>query len=378
MDLFFDMVGKYNTIIVFGFSQIGNIIMNKLEAHNIKDKKKLLYCDNSAKKQFENDVMDAKSAIDKYPQALFIIASIDYYTDIYNQLISLGISEKNIIGCPDFAKEKIRHVKAIARKTPQSVLKFLEYDVCRHCNLNCAGCNAMSPLVKGEFFTEVESAERDFRRISFLLNAKVDEIHLMGGEPLLHKDICKFAEIAYECFPNSDIMIVTNGLLLHRMSKMFWQTCAKNHIKISITRYPINIDFEAIFKIAKASSVEIDFFGTDINKTTFVLPFDLDGQQNISQNFEECIMANTCVRMRDGKLATCSPILNVDLFNNYFNQNLIISNNDYIDIYKAESGNEILSFLATPVPFCRYCNVKARCYNIPWYRSNMDIREWVL
>ncbi|WP_252832299.1 hypothetical protein [Brachyspira pilosicoli] len=50
---------------------------------------------------------------------------------------------------------------------------------------------------------------------------------------------------------------------------------------------------------------------------------------------------------------------------------------DYIDIYKAKDYNEILQFLAKPVPFCRYCDVKKWKVVGNWRRSNRDISEYI-
>jgi hypothetical protein len=88
-------------------------------------------------------------------------------------------------------------------------------------------------------------------------------------------------------------------------------------------------------------------------------------------------MANYCLRLKSGKLATCSPILNIDFFNKRFNTDLQVCPDDYIDIYKAQSGSEIMDFLAHPVPFCRYCDVRKRTYDNPWHVSKGVIGEWV-
>jgi len=43
-----------------------------------------------------------------------------------------------------------------------------------------------------EEFADIKVFEKDFARLSKLLNAKVDRIGLMGGEPLLHPQINDF------------------------------------------------------------------------------------------------------------------------------------------------------------------------------------------
>ena len=46
-----------------------------------------------------------------------------------------------------------------------------------------------------------------------------------------------------------------------------------------------------------------------------------------------------------------------------------------IDIYKAESIDEILKFIVNPIPFCKYCNLDST--PIEWGLSKKEISEWV-
>jgi hypothetical protein len=55
---------------------------------------------------------------------------------------------------------------------------------------------------------------------------------------------------------------------------------------------------------------------------------------------------------------------------------LPISDRDSIDIYKAQSAQEIFEFLSKPIPFCKFCYVEKRSFGHKWERSQKDIREW--
>jgi hypothetical protein len=48
-----------------------------------------------------------------------------------------------------------------------------------------------------------------------------------------------------------------------------------------------------------------------------------------------------------------------------------------MDIHKAQNIEDILTFLATPMPFCRYCNPKGMIWDIGYGISKQDIREWI-
>jgi hypothetical protein len=66
----------------------------------------------------------------------------------------------------------------------------------------------------------------------------------------------------------------------------------------------------------------------------------------------------------------------VERFNKYFNQNIEVSENDYIDIYKANNLNEIVHFLCKAMPFCRYCKLDDWQIGVEWGVSKKEISEW--
>lgn len=51
---------------------------------------------------------------------------------------------------------------------------------------------------------------------------------------------------------------------------------------------------------------------------------------------------------------------------------------DCLDIYRVESYDEILQFLAASKPFCRFCIPGKRSKGLPWERSKQEMSEWLL
>lgn len=263
------------------------------------------------------------------------------------------------------------------RLKPRKRLRF-EVDITGHCNLNCKGCNHYSPLVKNEF-ADTDILERDFKRLSELTSRKIDNIDLMGGEPLLHPDINKIMDTARKYF-DGNINIVTNGILLTKMKNDFWETCNRNNIRIIVTSYPIKLDRKLIMKTAKQYSVKIKMRVQVMNVHTWCrLPKDIQGRQDINKNIKLCLVANFCIFLKDGKLSTCCLPLISDRFNNYFDQQqkFETSENDYIDIFKTNSIVEILNFLCKPIPFCRYCMLREWEVGVEWGISKKEMSEWI-
>jgi hypothetical protein len=107
------------------------------------------------------------------------------------------------------------------------------------------------------------------------------------------------------------------------------------------------------------------------------VPFDINGRQSVVDNFRICYGANFCINLEDGKLATCPIPFVIKHFNKYFNQNIPVTEKDYIDIFKVKSVNEIFDFLRKPAPICAYCNLKGITYGINWAVSKKELAEWV-
>jgi hypothetical protein len=271
-------------------------------------------------------------------------------------------------------------------KKQRSVKLGFEVHLSEHCNLKCAGCGHFSSIAEEEF-AEIDVFENDLSRISILTNGDIKYIALLGGEPLLNKDINKFMEISRRYFKDAYIYIVTNGILLEKMDVAFWETARENNIWIGISPYPIKLDIKLIKRFSKQYSVPcgfyqgygiIDFGGMEDNsgKKMFRWVFDLQGKQNYKVNFMMCGYANDCITLKSGKLYTCAMFPHIKHFNKQFGKNLEITERDYIDIYKAKNIDEIMEFLATPIPFCRYCNLSKVTYNHEWEVTRRKISEW--
>jgi MoaA/NifB/PqqE/SkfB family radical SAM enzyme len=262
------------------------------------------------------------------------------------------------------------------RLTKRSLLRF-DIHLTDHCNLKCKSCLHFSPLAP-PVFQDTGILERDCKRIAELTGGHIADICVLGGEPLLHPNITVCLDIARTYFPSDRIYIVTNGLLLLKQTDEFWQNCVKNDIGIEVSLYPVHLDLEKIKETAERHGITIGFRGdpSTQRRTWTRQPLDLDGKQNIEKSHRLCELANFCIQLIDGKLYQCETTAFVKYFNQYFNKNLEISENDYIDIYQVKNLDEILEFLCKPAPFCRYCKTKKVDF-VAWEHSKKEMGEWV-
>lgn len=78
------------------------------------------------------------------------------------------------------------------RSVGRNYLKFMQWDITRHCNLNCAHCRST------EFYSDGDihdlSYEDNVEIARELYFNGVRRIHFLGGEPLVRRDFCKFVD----------------------------------------------------------------------------------------------------------------------------------------------------------------------------------------
>lgn len=371
---------EYDSILIFGANDYGIALYNFLTSHSNFKSKKIYLCDNSKHKRElykEYKVLTVEEAADKYPLACYFLMSARYREIMEEQLISLGINQERILfGVTAELEEKIDRNRAQTKLKPLDKLQF-EVDITAHCNLNCKCCSQFSCISKPEYI-DLDAMERDFKRLSDLFNGEVERIYLIGGEPLLHPKLTDCMRIARTYFPIGKIYVFSNGILLSSQSDAFWKCCKKYDISIIVTKYPISLNHSEIEKLAIKHEVDFHFFGTSEDfKYMTSIGLDLEGKQKPEGSFVKCMEANNCIKLRDGKLYTCTRPAAIYKFNEYFKKNLTVDKDDYVDIYTSASGEEILRRLAKPIPFCRYCNMRKIKNAMPWGTTKKDILEWL-
>lgn len=255
-------------------------------------------------------------------------------------------------------------------------LLFFDIEVTEHCNLNCKGCESLAPLAEEEYLN-LDACEKDLKKLSEISNGEVNHINILGGEPLLHPEITQFVKMTRRYFPIGRITLVTNGILTMSMDELFWDVCRENEVIFGVTRYPINLNLDEIEKYVKGKKVKFCWFGGDRRNDGWVHTIiDLEGRMNETESFLNCWNANNCTVVEHGKLFPCPKVAKIAHFNEKYRTNLHISEKDYLEIDKIKSLEEIMNFLARPIPFCRYCRPKA-FYVEKWGVSKKDISEWL-
>ena len=250
----------------------------------------------------------------------------------------------------------------------------LDIHLVDHCNLNCMYCCHMAPFAD-KFFLSPEKFEEDLSSIpAFVLN-KFKNIYLLGGEPLLHPQVNELVIIARKYFPNKDIVLLSNGILLPKMSEDFYNNLIKNRIFLSITQYPIDFDY-SILKELKKKGIEV-LTRKIINKTLQGFSrqqLDPTGQQDINYQFKFCLDHRTinCLQLDGTILRPCPEEKHAKFLKAGFKE----FKEDWLDLSKVTNIQELDDWYYTPKKFC------SQCANDKWSRecwkvSKREISEYV-
>lgn len=261
----------------------------------------------------------------------------------------------------------------IARKFAKGTyLSQVEFHLVDHCNLNCAHCDHFTPLAK-EYFADIEDIVNDFKKLKKIFD-NIGKIYIVGGEPLLHPDLLKIFNPLRTLYPKSEIIIITNGILLDKQKDEFWEKLKEYDIALSMTHYPLNIDYLGYIEKCKKLGIKAYYFSLNRDKMQ-KMDLDIKGSRNKKRAFLKCTRKK-CHFLRDGKLYVCTPAPNIRFLNEYFNLNFKLDKTDYIDLEKIKSASKINKLFKRPIEFCKYCNDEDLSYDK--YRiSKKELSEWV-
>lgn len=254
----------------------------------------------------------------------------------------------------------------------------IEYHLVHSCNLNCAGCSHYSSLLGKLTYVPLEDIIADLSLLKNKIGDNLTTLRLLGGEPLLHPQICECLTSIRKIFKACDIVIVTNGILLKKMSDEFYDICRKLRIEICITNYRI-IDIPATMNKLKELGIKAKAYKNSTK--TFIWRYkNIRLTEDKIDCLSKCTLKNSCNNYRNGKIYLCPHIAYIDFFNNHFGTNIKLDDTDYISLNEVSCFDELIERIYSAKPnFCyNYCNYYDK--NHPekgeWRTTKKDINEF--
>jgi len=183
---------------------------------------------------------------------------------------------------------------------PPSHLELIAVD---HCNITCGGCNHASPAMPA-WFADPDAVYRDFSVLAKVYRPTF--LKVLGGEPLMHKNLALLLDAVRAAGMAGKLMLVTNGVLLHRAPDAVWE--AVDEIEISV--YPGVQGLEDNIRLArermKAMGKRLSVYHYGQFRATFSLKGTAD-QALVRKVYASCKIANFwgCHGVRDGYFYKC-------------------------------------------------------------------------
>ena len=174
-------------------------------------------------------------------------------------------------------------------------------------------------------------------------------------------------------FPHAVLKIVTNGLLITRLSPQQCAVLSRLNVIISVSLYaPLHNRFDAIetFLICNGIRYEIFRVGTRFDKI-LLKNADLQNAHKVADNCEKCVI------LYNGRIGRCAPGMFISDFNRYFRTNYPEGNEQKLEEFR--SAKDVLCYLDKEVPLCKWCTGDGQVESYPWSRSiNIRVEDYII
>lgn len=255
-----------------------------------------------------------------------------------------------------------------------NVVPRIEMNIIDGCNLKCKACTHFSSLYEEDAvcsMNEFTESLNDLRRAGKLLR-----LRLLGGEPFLIDNLPDYLEQARRVFPESDIELVTNGLLIPRMSEQWIHCFERYRVTIVISLYPPTLKIQdKIENVLSKSMIIWKYDGNEILE--FGRNLTLKPAQNMFVSSQKCLAVG-CTFLRNRRLYKCPFEGLISDFDEFYNLKIEISDSGYeIDHGEDKDLYEHIKRLALePVEMCRYCSEDLEW--IPWeVCAKPELEDWL-
>lgn len=254
-------------------------------------------------------------------------------------------------------------------KTDKPIIISLQAHVIDTCNLNCKGCGHFANLFKGN--TNYDLAKFSYEVETLSEKVYVKKFYLLGGEPFLNPELPEFIKVTRENFPQAEIRIATNGLLIPKLDAKIFEAIKRYDAIVYVTAYPPTVSLmDDILRQLKKYQVAYD-----IRKVTEFWAGYTEKPINDPLVSRKHCASDLCRTLRDGRIYKCpGPAFYYKFKHEY--QSKISVNMMGVDIYAPDFLTQ-LSKLDGTIPFCYYCAEHPRIFTWEGNRVHPEYRDWL-
>ena len=142
----------------------------------------------------------------------------------------------------------------LIKKYSQSLMQ-LEFHLADHCNLNCKGCSHFPTSCHSLSFRIKNSLCATFSNLPAISRRFM--IFICSRRTVIKPEIGVYINTVRKAFPYTNLIIVTNGLLLLSLKEEVIQMIKENRVHISISDYTC-LDRDKIISFIQAHALSAD------------------------------------------------------------------------------------------------------------------------
>lgn len=257
----------------------------------------------------------------------------------------------------------------------QVLLPRLEVNLIDNCNLNCKSCTHFSSLYRDKSTYKITTFETDLKRLREI--GKILRLRLLGGEPLLLSGLSDYLLLAREIYPEADIELVTNGILIPKLTDATLNVIRENDISLVISPYQPTIKIkDKLEEVLNFHNIRFVFDGNEILEFSRTLTLK---DEHCSLLSSEVCASSSCMFLRNGKLFKCPIEGLIKDFGRFYELEEIFGRFETgYSIYhdKVEVEKKIKDLAMKPVEICKFCSEKVEW--IPWQvLKNPVLKDWL-
>jgi MoaA/NifB/PqqE/SkfB family radical SAM enzyme len=151
-------------------------------------------------------------------------------------------------------------------------------------------------------------------------------IDILGGEPLLNKNICEIIKLTREHWPTSKIDITTNGVLLDRYPDLP-KYLQKYNVGLKISKHGTNKEYNELWNLIvdfvkswkEKYGISINLWESDVvwfkgyrGFGRNIEPFE---DNDPKESWNNCITGQDCWQILDGNIYKCAPLAYLPMLN---------------------------------------------------------------
>ena len=243
------------------------------------------------------------------------------------------------------------------------VSHVLDFYITTACTLNCKLCMTGVPFIPNKHIS-VDSLEKQLEKY-FQIWDYSERLEFMGGEPLMHPDLCEIVRMSLKFRGKYDRMrVTTNGTIVPKDE--FFEllaNCGKFFDFVVDNYGPLSKNLKALtdrldfyhlpYRIDRYTGDTQHFNGwVDLGDCEYIgYP-----EEGLSKIYYGCVSTeNGFVVVHEGKVFECPYHLRL-----FLRKGILPAENEYIDLFDdakplAEKREIAERFYTTPISVCNYC-----------------------